>query len=144
MQTLRDLFLKDDLKIVEREFKRLGSCRQRAAIYSYLKVVYRLAKKWQDSGHCRKTMAKAMKLYGMNKDPQGVEPAQLIIDLTCDAVDRRLKWKYSRALLYADTLNVKPRRLKKFMKDAGGINACIDLYDELMDPDAEPPDWRDS
>jgi hypothetical protein len=29
------------------------------------------------------------------------------------------------------------------MQKAGGINACIERYGELMDPEAEPQDWRD-
>lgn len=46
-----------------------------------------------------------------------------------------------RALRYARIAGVRPSRLQAFIQGRGGLNGCVDLHDQLMDPEEEPPDW---
>ena len=57
------------------------------------------------------------------------EPFAAVIRCTCGkTVDTKMISKWSRALRYASRRKGPDMRLKTFMKEAGGVNACANLY----------------
>jgi hypothetical protein len=138
MQTLPQLFLEDELTVVRKIFQGLHRSRDRNAIYAYLRVVYRLQKKWRRSVRRRRVL----KMYKRKKGARAVDSLRFIVDATCTA-DRRSKWKYIRALECADYAGVDPKRLRRFLRHNDGINGTIELYAQLTHPDSDNdlPDW---
>ena len=53
---------------------------------------------------------------------------RVLIELTADWIDPRLKSRYCNALLFALKSRVKAKDLISFMKSQGGINACDKKY----------------
>jgi hypothetical protein len=52
-----------------------------------------------------------------------------VIHCTCgNTLDAKTISKYARALRYASRRKEPDMRLKTFMKEAGGVNACATLY----------------
>ena len=62
--------------------------------------------------------------FGTNADPFSA-----IIRCTCDgSADSKTISKWGRALRHVARCKAPQTRLKTFMKEAGGVNACADLY----------------
>jgi hypothetical protein len=60
------------------------------------------------------------------------DPFTAVIRCTCDdIVDKKTISKWARALQYASRRKKPEMRLKTFMKDAGGVNACAAGYSKL-------------
>jgi hypothetical protein len=56
-------------------------------------------------------------------------PFTAVIRCTCnDSIDSKTISKCARALRYAAQGKAPRTRLEKFMKEAGGVNACADQY----------------
>jgi hypothetical protein len=60
---------------------------------------------------------------------KNADPFSAVIRCTCsNTVDTKMISKWARALRYVARRNEAGMRLKTFVKEAGGINACADLY----------------
>jgi hypothetical protein len=63
---------------------------------------------------------------------KNADPFTAVIRCTCgDAADNKTISKWARALRYASRRKKPEMRLKAFMKDAGGVNACAAGYSKL-------------
>jgi hypothetical protein len=60
---------------------------------------------------------------------KNADPFTAVIRCTCgDAVDSKMISKWARALRYVVECKERGARLKAFMKQAGGVNACAARY----------------
>ena len=60
---------------------------------------------------------------------KNANPFTAVIRCTCDDnADSKTISKWARALRYVAHCKKPRTRLKTFMKEAGGVNACADLY----------------
>jgi hypothetical protein len=102
--------------------------RSRDAVYGYLRAVFSIVKRYSGKRRTKRLMRRAYKFAGLPIDPTA-DPFAVVIRCTCEhKLDNKTISKWSRALRYVARVK-KPRHpLTTFMKDAGGINACANLY----------------
>lgn len=113
---------------VEDAWRAMQRKSRRDAIYSYLTSVFDLVMACQGRRRTKKLLRCTSALIG---DPAGknADPLAAVIRCTCDAgVDRKTISRWSRALRYVAHRKGPDTPLKKFMIDAGGVNACADRY----------------
>jgi hypothetical protein len=97
-------------------------------IYKYLRRVYRLRQKLENSPEWQQAIQK----YHAVQAPRTVKSYPgIIIKLTAgDHITSKMKYKYITALEYAFRKNVQPEDLKAFIKDQGGLNKCVELWNK--------------
>ena len=60
---------------------------------------------------------------------RNADPFTVVIRCTCDdEIDSKTISKWARALRYVAYSKGPRTRVKTFMKEAGGVNACAELY----------------
>jgi hypothetical protein len=102
--------------------------RSRDAVYSYLEAVFAIVMHFKVRRRTQKLLREAFQFRKLGF-PKNADPFTAIIRATSrDAVDNRVISKWARALRYAARCKPAEIRLKKFMKDAGGVNACAACY----------------
>ena len=102
--------------------------RARDAIYDYLEAVFAIVMHYKVRRRAKKLLRHAFKFANLPFD-KNADPFTAAIRCTCDdQVDSKTISKWARALRYAAHRKAPRTRLKKFMKEAGGVNACADLY----------------
>jgi hypothetical protein len=75
----------------------------------------------------KKLLRHALKFAELPFD-KNADPFRAVIRCTCDDnADNKTLSKWARALRYVACRKV-PTRLRMFMKEAGGVNACADMY----------------
>jgi hypothetical protein len=74
----------------------------------------------------------ALKAYHKAHSPKTLQQyAGVIIQMTAgDHVTSNMKYKYVIALDYAFANKVKPKGLKAFIKQQGGFNKCVALWNK--------------
>ncbi len=102
--------------------------RARDAVYGYLEAVFAIVKHFKVRRKTKKLLRHAFKFaeppFGKNADPfSAVIRCTSAVD-----IDSKTISKWARALRYVARCKVSPTQLKTFMKEAGGVNACADLY----------------
>jgi hypothetical protein len=102
--------------------------RTRDAVYGYLGAVFEMVMHYKVRRRTNRLLRYAVKFAGLPFDTNA-DPFTAVIRCTCDdEIDNKTISKWSRALRYVAHCKVPRARLKTFMKDAGGINACASLY----------------
>jgi hypothetical protein len=107
-------------------------CRDRDAVYGYLRAVFSIVKHYNGRRQTKKLMRRAYKFAGLRTD-MNADPFAVVIRCTCDGkADNKTISKWSRALRYVARAK-KPRHpLTTLMKNRGGVNACAGLYAEQV------------
>jgi hypothetical protein len=104
------------------------SSRTRDAVYGYLETVFDIVKHYEVRRRTRKLLRRAFKFANLPFD-KNADPFTAVIRCTCaDLADNKAISKWARALRYVAHCKASQIRLKAFMKEAGGVNACADLY----------------
>jgi hypothetical protein len=102
--------------------------RARDAVYGYLEAVFAIVKHYKIRRKTTKLLRHAFKFANLPFD-RNADPFTTVIRCTCDDnADSKTISKWARALRYAARSKEPAVRLKTFMKRAGGVNACADLY----------------
>jgi hypothetical protein len=102
--------------------------RARDAVYGYLEAVFAIAKHFKVRRKTKKLLRQAFNFANLPFD-RNADPFTVVIRCTCaDRADGKTISKWARALRYVARCKVSPTQLKTFMKEAGGVNACADLY----------------
>jgi hypothetical protein len=103
-------------------------CRDRDAVYDYLRAVFSIVRHYSGRERTKRLMRCAFKFAGLPMD-MDADPFAVVIRCTCDGeADNKTISKWSRALQYVARVK-KPRHpLTTFMKNRGGINACAERY----------------
>jgi hypothetical protein len=102
--------------------------RSRDAVYGYLRAVFSIVKHYNGRRQTKKLMRRAYKFAGLPVD-MNADPFAAVIRCTCDGkADNKTISKWSRALRYVARVKKPRHQLTTFMKNRGGINACVERY----------------
>jgi hypothetical protein len=102
--------------------------RARDAVYGYLEAVFAIVEHYRRRQRTKKLLRHAFKFANLPFD-KNADPFTAIIRCTCDdEIDSKTISKWARALRYVARCKKPRTRLKTFMKEVGGVNACADLY----------------
>ena len=101
--------------------------RARDAVYGYLGAVFAIVEHYKVRRRTNKLLRHAFKFADQPLD-KNANPFTAVIRCTCDdEIDSKTISKWARALRYVAHCKKPRTRLKTFMKEAGGVNACADL-----------------
>ena len=116
------------LEKVSHAWKQFQASRTRDAVYPYLAAVAGIVEHYKARRRTKTLSRHAYKFAGLPFD-KDADPFAAVIRCTCDrGVDNKTISKWARALRYVAYCKVPQARLKAFMKQAGGVNACADRY----------------
>jgi hypothetical protein len=102
--------------------------RARDAVYGYLEAVFTLVSHYKTRRKTNKLLRHAFQFSSLPFD-KAADPFTAVIRCTCDdTIDSKTISKWARALRYASRSKGRAVRLRKFMREAGGVNACASLY----------------
>ena len=105
--------------------------RARNAVYGYLKAVFAIVDHYGTRRRTNKLLRHASVFADQPLD-KNAEPFAAVIRCTCGgAADNKTISKWARALRYVARCKKPGTRLKAFMTEAGGVNACADRYAKL-------------
>jgi hypothetical protein len=106
--------------------------RARDAVYAYLEAVFAIVEHYKVRRRTKSLVRHAFKFAELSHD-EYADRLTAIIRCTCDDdVDSKTISKWARALRYVAHCKGPATRLETFMKEAGGANACADLYAERL------------
>jgi len=121
-----DNSLNQDIKRLSELWHKVQADRGRDAIYDYLTAVYGLIEWWAVERRAVERAERALRITGLlvSEDP---DPFASVIaaSIAPDRLDRRKASKYARVLRLAFGRHCRAKELKDFIKNRGGINACI-------------------
>jgi hypothetical protein len=102
--------------------------RARDAVYGYLGAVFEIVMHYRVRRRTNKLLRHAFKFADQPLD-KNANPFTAVIRYTCDdEIDSKTISKWGRALRYVARCKKPSTRLKTFMKEAGGVNACADRH----------------
>jgi hypothetical protein len=102
--------------------------RVRDAVYGYLGTVFAIVEHYKIRRRTKRLRRHAFQFASLPFD-KTVDPFTAVIRCTCDhSADSKTISKWARALRYVARCKAPQTRLKTFMKEAGGVNACASLY----------------
>ena len=105
--------------------------RARDAVYGYLEAVFAIVEHYKVRRKTKKLLRHAFKFANL-PFAKNANPFTAVIRCTCDdEIDSKTISKWSRALRYVAHCKKPRTRLKTFMKEAGGVNACATRYAKL-------------
>jgi hypothetical protein len=116
------------LKKVCDAWEEFQTSRARDAVYGYLEAVFGIVEHYRVRRRTKRLLQHASKFGDLPLDKQA-DPFAAVIRCTCgDGADSKTISKWARALRYVAECKEAETRLKAFMKDAGGVNACAARY----------------
>ncbi len=120
--------LRQWLKKVSNAWDEFQSSRARDAVYGYLEAVFAIVEHYRMRRRTNKLLRHAFEFANL-AFAKNANPYTAVIRCTCGgaAADKTIS-KWARALRYVAHCKEPRTRLKMFMKEAGGVNACADLY----------------
>jgi hypothetical protein len=102
--------------------------RTRDAVYGFLEAVFAIVEHYKARRKTKKLLRNAFKFAELPFD-RNADPFTAVIRCTCaDLADSKAISKWARALRYVARCKERGTPLKLFVKKAGGVNACADLY----------------
>jgi hypothetical protein len=102
--------------------------RARDAVYGYLEAVFAIVEHYRTRRRTIKHLRHAFKFAHLPLD-KPADPFTVVIRCTCgDEIDIKTISKWARALRYVAHSKGPKTRVETFMKEAGGVNACAELY----------------
>jgi hypothetical protein len=102
--------------------------RARDAVYGYLAAVFAIVEHYKVRRRTNKLLRYAYEFAGLPFDKHA-DPFTAVIRCSCDdEIDSKTISKWARALRYVAHCKGPRTRLKTFMKQVGGVNACADKY----------------
>jgi hypothetical protein len=108
--------------------------RARDAVYGYLDAVFAIVMHFRARRRTERLLRHAFELADLSFD-KNADPFTAVIRCTSGgAADNKMISKWARALRYVARRKEPGKRLKAFMKGAGGVNACADQYAKLKGP----------
>jgi hypothetical protein len=106
--------------------------RARDAVYGYLGSVFEIVMHYRVRRRTKRLLRHAFEFADLPFD-KNADPFTAIIRCTSGhSADSKTISKWTRALRYVAYCKGPRTRLKTFMKDAGGVNACADGYAKYL------------
>jgi hypothetical protein len=116
------------LEKAHRAWDEFQASRVRDAVYGYLEAVFAIVIRYKVRRRINRLLRHAFEFANLPFD-KSADPFNAIIRCTCgNTVDAKTISKWSRALRFASRRKEPDARLKTFMKEAGGVNACAAAY----------------
>jgi hypothetical protein len=123
-----ELRIRPRLEMIRCAWDDFQANRARDAVYGYLEAVFAIVTHYKVRRKTKKLLRHAFKFAGLPFD-RNADPFTAVIRCTCaDLAENKAISKWARALRYVARCKIPRIRLKKFMKEAGGVNACADEY----------------
>jgi hypothetical protein len=120
--------LRRRLETVCDAWRKFQTSRSRDAVYGYLEAVFEIVVRHKVRRRTDRLLRHAFRFAGLPSD-SNADAFAAVVRCTCEhSLDNKTISKFSRALRYASYSDVPAARLKAFMKEAGGVNACADRY----------------
>jgi hypothetical protein len=120
--------LRQWLEKIQRAWDEFQTSRARDAVYAYLAAVFAIVMHYKVRRRTNRLLRHAFK-FADRPFEENADSFKAVIRCTSDRdIDNKTVSKYARALRYAARRKEPDMRLKTFMKEAGGVNACADLY----------------
>jgi hypothetical protein len=102
--------------------------RTRDAVYGFLEEVFTVVEHYRVRRRTTRLLRHTFEFANLPFD-KDANPFSAVIRCTCShTTDNKMISKWSRALRYASRRKDPDMRLKTFMKEAGGVNTCANLY----------------
>jgi hypothetical protein len=118
----------EDWRGVRKAWDDFQGSRARDAVYGYLARVFTIVEHYKVRRKTRRLLRHAFDFVDLPFD-KNADAFTAIIRCTSDnTVDSKIRSKWARALRYVARSKKPESGLKTFMKKAGGVNACADLY----------------
>jgi hypothetical protein len=122
------LFAEAVRKKMRRAWHEFQASRARDAVYGYLEAVFEIVMHYKVRRRTIKLLRRAFEFANRPFD-KNADPFAAVIRCTCgNTADIKMISKWSRALRYASRRKKPDSGLRKFMKGAGGVNACAAAY----------------
>jgi hypothetical protein len=116
------------LEKVHRASGEFQTSRRRDAVYVFLGLVFEIVEHYKVRRRTGRLLRHACRFAGLPFE-KNMDPFTAVIRCTSGLkIDGKTVSKYARALRYASRRKDPDLRLKTFMKEAGGVNACANLY----------------
>jgi hypothetical protein len=116
------------LEKVRHSWGEFQASRRRDAVYDYLAAVFAIVAHYRIQRRTKRLLRHAFEFANLPFD-KNADPFAAVIRCTCGGdVDNKTISKWARALRYPSRRKEPDMPLKKFMKEAGGINACAARY----------------
>jgi hypothetical protein len=127
-----------DLARLRDTWRHVQSSRGRNAIFLFLNDVFQLVDWWAFENQANERAARALILKGIAV-PKKIEPyrAVIVASVGPKRIDKRTVSKWSRALRFAAACKPRRKRLRQFIREEGGINACAALYERPLGAENE-------
>jgi hypothetical protein len=120
--------LRQRLVMVSDAWDDFQECRERDAVYRYLKTVFALVVEHKGQRRTKRLLRRAFQFADLSFD-KNADPFAAVIRCTCQRkLDSKTISKWARALRYASHCKRRRTPLKRFMTELGGVNACADRY----------------
>ena len=105
--------------------------RARDAVYGYLEAVFAIVDHYKTRRRTNKLLRHAFEFADLSFD-KNADPFTAVIRCTSDGqADNKTISKWARALRYVAECKKPSTRLRAFVTEAGGVNACADRYAKL-------------
>jgi hypothetical protein len=105
--------------------------RARDAVYGYLEAVFAIVEHYKVRRRTKRLLRHASVFADQPLD-KNTDPFTAVVRCTCDDnADSKTISKWAGALRYVPHCKAPGARLKTFMKEAGGVNACAAAYAKL-------------
>ncbi len=121
--------------LVRQDLKRLSDVwgdvqgnRQRDAVHGYLQEVFRVVRRYRQTGRLKRLVRGAREMAGTTIRRSRAAYAIVIRATAGGAIDRKAISRYARVLKAARRHKRRGQSLKAFIKASGGLNACAGLY----------------
>jgi hypothetical protein len=106
--------------------------RARDAVYGYLEAVFAIVEHYKVRRRTKKLLRHAFKFANL-PFAKNADLFSAVIRCTCDdEIDSKTISKWARALRYVARCKKPSTRLRAFMTEAGGVNACAARYARLV------------
>ena len=106
--------------------------RTRDAVYGYLEAVFAMVMHYKVRRRTKKLLRHAFEFAELPFD-RNADPFSAVIRCTSDDnADSKTISKWARALRYVARCKEPGTRVKAFMKEVGGVNACADRYAKYL------------
>ena len=106
--------------------------RSRDAVYGYLEAVFAIVTHYKVRRKAKKLLRHAFKFAELPFD-RNADPFTAVIRCTSDDnADSKTISKWARALRYVARCKEPGTRVRAFMKEVGGVNACADRYAKYL------------
>jgi hypothetical protein len=116
------------LEKVSNAWDEFRASRARDTVYGYLETVFGIVDHYRTRRRTNKLLRHAFEFAEQPLD-KNADPFTAVIRCTCnDSIDSKTISKWARALRYVAHCKKPGTPLKAFMTEAGGVNACADLY----------------